>query len=127
MNDTNGKAEAIAFGYKLLAWLIAVLPPVVAANLTHWTAGEVSGRQLSRRRRIAVFIGSFGIAAFVHWLCGYFNLTKFEWGIIWVTSICTEHLLKFIAIEAGDIIKTWMANVLRKSLEYVEKKIKNKD
>ena len=126
MDGTKWKTDATVLGYKVLAFLIAVLPPVIAANITHWTAGEVSGRQLSKRRRIAVFVGSFGIAAFVHWLCVRFDFEKYEWGLIWVTSICTEHILKFVAIEAGDIVKAWLADTLQKALKYIEKK-QNKD
>lgn len=110
------KATVTEFATKALSWVIAVLPPVIAANIAHWSHTELSGRKFSKRARIAVFAGSFSIAMAVHYACIALKCEKYEWIIIWAMGISTEHILKFFYVRFGDMVRsalvTWMEQIL---------------
>lgn len=110
--DPKTKTDAAGWLAKAISYLICILPPVVLANITHWAATVITGKKMSLRSRIAVFLGSFGIAALVHWLCITTSSGKYEWVFIWATSMGAEQLLRFFYQEFGEIIKAWMKNQL---------------
>jgi hypothetical protein len=103
---------------KMFTWLSFVLPPVIAANIAHWSASVLSGKKISMRARLAMFTGSFVIAAVAHKM---FEGTKWEWAIIWGCAMSTEHLLKFIYLESGEIIKQWARTALQSGLNSLTK------
>lgn len=107
---------------KIMTWLLVVLPPVIAANIAHWSATVIMGKRVSRKARIAIFCGSFGIAAAVHALVAATGLEKWEWALIWLSGVSTVPVLKFIYLEAGEIIKNWFRNTLKQGLAYLNKK-----
>jgi len=106
---------------KALSWIVAVLPPVIAANIAHWSHTELSGRKFSRRARIAVFAGSFAIAMAIHYACIALKVEKYEWIIIWVMGISTEHVLKFFYVNASSMIRNFLINWTEQFLGQLKK------
>ena len=121
--DLKIKEEAAGIGAKLITFIGCVLPPLIMANLTHWAASVITEKKISKRARIAIFLGSFGIASLVHWLFISLNIERFEWVAIWCCTMGTPSLLKFLILEFGDMLKDWC----RKQLEYFAKSSKNED
>ena len=121
--DTNVKTEAAGLLAKVFSWLVAILPPMLAANVMHWSGSVLTGHILSRKERIAVLAGSFGLSCAVHYVCESLHWAPGkEWIAIWSASICTEHLLKLFILHAGDIIKDWLRNNLQAALRFLKKK-----
>ncbi len=120
--DTKTKEEAVGLGAKIITFILCVMPPVLVANLTHWAASVFVDKRESRRARIAIIVGSFGIATFVHWVCGLLGWEKYEWIIIASTSMSTPQLLKFFYFEFGDMFKEWV----KLQLEHVNKALSKK-
>jgi hypothetical protein len=103
--DAKEKTEAATWIAKALTYVVCVMPPVIVANITHWAATVITGKKMSLRAHLAVFLGSFGIAAAVHWLCQIWDAGRVEWLFIWSTSMATEQLLRFFYLEFGDMMK----------------------
>lgn len=115
------KATVGEFCAKALSWIVAVLPPVIAANIAHWSHTELSGRKFSRRARVAVFAGSFAIACAVHYACIAIKLERYEWMIIWAMGISTEHVLKFFYVNFSDMIRSFLINWTEQMLGQLKK------
>lgn len=115
------KATLTEFTTKALSWIIAVLPPVIAANIAHWSHTELSGRKFSKRARLAVFAGSFSIAMAVHYACISLEAERYEWMIIWAMGISTEHILKFFYVRFGDMIQNFFINWTEQILDQLKK------
>ncbi len=120
--DAKTKAEAAGLGAKIITNLLIILPPIIIANITHWAASVLTEKKISLRVRIAIFLGSFGLASVVHWIFGYCGWTKWEWVFIWSTSMGTQQLLNFFYLEWGDILKNWIKNQMKQGLKALDKK-----
>lgn len=110
---------------KLFSWLVIILPPMIAANVAHWSASFLSGKKPSKRARFAMFMGSLSIAMVTKWVCDLYAIDG-NWRTIaiWFTSLTSEHILRFLYLESGDIIKAWLKSVLTQILNGITK---NKD
>lgn len=120
--DPKTKTEAAGLGAKILTFIMCVMPPVIIANITHWAATVISDKHVSLRARIAIFVGSFGIASFVHWICAVTGFYKYEWIAIASTSMSTPQLLKFFYLEFGEMVKSWAKSQVEQTLKVLSKK-----
>jgi hypothetical protein len=109
------------FFAKALSLFIAVLPPVIAANIAHWSHTEISGRKFSKKARLAVFAGSFSIACVIHYVCVSLDILKYEWVIIWAMGISTEHVLKFMYVKFWDIARNFLITYIEQILGSLKK------
>ena len=122
--DPKTKEEAAGLGAKIITFIVCVMPPVIIANITHWAASIIAEKRISRRARLAIFVGSFGIASFVHWICGLTGFNKYEWIVIASTSMSTPQLLKFFYLEFGEMVKDWVRGYIDNSLRVASKAIR---
>lgn len=122
MHFTNQESTGLLT--KIIALILAIAPPVIAANMTLWAASELSGKIVSKRARRALIVGSFAIAFAIHYLFVLLDLEKWAWIATWACAIGTEPLLKFLYLEFGGMLKQWCKNQLQQALNLLDKKRK---
>lgn len=66
---TEATGLAAGLGAKLITFIMCVMPPVIVANIIHWSASIIAESKISLRARFAIVCGSFGLSSFVHWVC----------------------------------------------------------
>lgn len=116
MEKEDWAAAFASIALKLYSWLCIVLPPVVAANIAHWSASVLTGKKVSMKARIALFTGSIVIAGMVHKL---FDGWKNEWIFTSAACLSTKDILEFLYLEWGGWVKKYLRS---KASEFVNNK-----